>query len=139
MFYRYDELVKPEHPVLDYNTQFSGLTEEDLKGVTKTLWDVQAVMLTEIKPNAILIGHSLESDLLALRFKHDCVIDTSVMFPHRNGPPAKRALRNLTSEYLEKIIQNSEAGHDSAEDARSALGLVYYKLHESIKLKEFNS
>ena len=36
---------------------------------------------------------------------HTCVVDTSVVFPHKMGPPLKRALRNLTSEYLHRIIQ----------------------------------
>lgn len=54
----------------------------------------------------ILVGHSLESDFKALRLLHDTVVDTSVMFPHKNGYPQKRALKNLCSEYLRKIIQN---------------------------------
>ena len=36
---------------------------------------------------------------------HTCVVDTSIVFPHRRGPPLKRALRNLTSELLQRIIQ----------------------------------
>ena len=32
-------------------------------------------------------------------------MDTSVVFPHKMGPPYKRALRNLTSEHLQRIIQ----------------------------------
>ena len=36
---------------------------------------------------------------------HTCIVDTSVVFPHKMGPPLKRALRNLTSEYLQRIIQ----------------------------------
>lgn len=37
---------------------------------------------------------------------HPTVIDTSVVFPHKMGPPQKRALRNLAADYLKKIIQN---------------------------------
>ena len=33
------------------------------------------------------------------------MVDTSVVFPHKMGPPYKRALRNLTSEHLQRIIQ----------------------------------
>jgi RNA exonuclease 1 len=109
---RYDELVKPIHPVLDYNTRYSGITEEHLANVSITLTDVQAVMLTRFKPNTILVGHSLESDLIALKLSHDYVVDTSVLMPHKMGPPYKRALRNLSSECLGKIIQVGEHGHD---------------------------
>lgn len=48
----------------------------------------------------------------------------SVLYPHKRGPPYKRALRMLSSDYLHKIIQNSADGHDSAEDARAALHLA---------------
>ena len=34
-------------------------------------------------------------------------MDTSIVFPHRLGPPYKRALRNLMADYLEEIIQDS--------------------------------
>ena len=37
---------------------------------------------------------------------HETIIDTSLVFPHKMGPPYKRALRTLASEYLKKIIQN---------------------------------
>ena len=37
---------------------------------------------------------------------HDTVVDTSVTFPHRLGPPYKRALQTLMAEILQRIIQN---------------------------------
>lgn len=86
--------------------RFSGITEESMKDVTTTLLDVQATLLTMFSEKTILVGHSLESDFKALRLLHDTVVDTSVMFPHKNGYPQKRALKNLCSEYLRKIIQN---------------------------------
>lgn len=47
--------------------RFSGVTEEDLENVTISLRDVQAVLLSMFSAETILIGHSLESDLLALK------------------------------------------------------------------------
>ncbi|XP_046427019.1 RNA exonuclease 1 homolog [Neodiprion fabricii] len=129
----YETLVKPVHPVIDYNTRFSGITEQHMEGVTTSLLDVQATLLTMFSDKTILIGHSLESDFKALKLVHDTVVDTSVMFPHRNGYPQKRALRNLCSEYLQKIIQNDVGGHDSNEDAVSCMELVLWKLKEEAK------
>lgn len=53
--------------VLDVCHRFSGVTEEDLENTTISLRDVQAVLLSLFSAESILIGHSLESDLLALK------------------------------------------------------------------------
>ncbi|KFQ50282.1 RNA exonuclease 1, partial [Nestor notabilis] len=63
----YDTFVKPDTKVVDYNTRFSGVTEEDLENTSITLRDVQAVLLNMFSADTILIGHSLESDLFALK------------------------------------------------------------------------
>ena len=47
--------------------RFSGITEEDLEDVTTTIREVQAVLLSLFTAQTILIGHSLESDLSALK------------------------------------------------------------------------
>lgn len=51
--------------------RFSGVTAEDLDTATITLRDVQAVLLSMFSAESILVGHSLESDLLALKV-HVC-------------------------------------------------------------------
>lgn len=131
----YEKLIKPLHPIVDYNTRYSGITEEQMAEVKTTLLEVQATLLAMFTSKTILIGHSLESDFKALKLIHDTVIDTSVLFPHKMGPPYKRALRNLSSEYLKKIIQNSVDGHDSAEDATVCMELIIYKLKEDLKTR----
>ena len=47
--------------------RFSGVTEESLRGITTTLREVQAVLLSMIHRDTILVGHSLESDLKATK------------------------------------------------------------------------
>lgn len=103
----YDTFVRPDHEVIDYNTRFSGVSEEDVKGHHSSLSKVQETLLSFISGDTILVGHSLEMDLCALKLLHGTVVDTSVVFPHRLGPPNKLTLNNLTAEYLRRIIQES--------------------------------
>ena len=65
----YEQLVKPANPVIDYNTRFSGLTESALKDVTISLKDVQDHLLGLFSEGTILVGHSLEHDMIALKVR----------------------------------------------------------------------
>ncbi|ELU09865.1 hypothetical protein CAPTEDRAFT_197646 [Capitella teleta] len=123
----YEQLVKPASEVIDCNTRFSGLRLDDLVGVTTTLEDVQAALLRLCSAKTILLGHSLEHDLIVLKLVHRTVVDTSVVFPHRQGPPYKKGLKKLCEEYLGKKIRvNPGGGHDSREDASACMELMKY-------------
>jgi RNA exonuclease 1 len=129
----YESLVKPDYEIIDYNTRWSGITLDDLKNCKIKLANVQEHLLKIFNKDTILIGHSLDSDFKALKLIHKTVVDTSVVFPHRLGPPMKRALKNLTSEFLQKIIQDDTDGHDSKEDACACMELMLWKVQQDIK------
>ena len=124
-----DELVTPDKPIIDYLTPYSGITQAKLENVTTNLKDIQDRLLKEITPKHILIGHSLNSDLMALKLTHPFVIDTSILYPHPRGPPMKSSLKWLAQKYLGREIQKGHGnqGHDSVEDARACLDLVKMK------------
>uniref|UniRef100_A0A3Q3LH54 RNA exonuclease 1 homolog n=1 Tax=Mastacembelus armatus TaxID=205130 RepID=A0A3Q3LH54_9TELE len=132
----YDTFVRPDSEVIDYNTRFSGINEEDVKGIHTSLREVQETLLSFIHADTILIGHGLEADLCALKLLHGTVVDISVVFPHRLGPPHRLTLKNLTAEYLRRIIQESVCGHDTAEDATACMELMLWKVKEDGKLKK---
>ncbi|XP_062984807.1 RNA exonuclease 1 homolog [Elgaria multicarinata webbii] len=129
----YDAFVKPDNEIIDYNTRFSGVTAVDLKNTVTSIRDVQAILLNLFSADTILIGHSLENDLFALKVFHNKIVDTSVVFSHRLGFPHKRALRNLMADYLRRIIQDNVGGHDCSEDATACMELMLWKVKEDTK------
>ncbi|CCG83578.1 RNA exonuclease 3 [Taphrina deformans PYCC 5710] len=129
-----DELVAPENTILDLNTRYSGIQEQQLlEGQISREELFQKLDDLGVSKETIIVGHGLENDLTAMRIVHDKVIDSAILFPHPRGRPYRNALKYLVKRYLNKDIQMNPAsgvgkvGHDPAEDARSALELIIWK------------
>lgn len=107
-----------------------------LKEVDARIEHVQLCLLSLIDADDILVGHSLENDLRALRFVHTKVVDTSVLFRASTG--RKFGLRHLSNVLLRRKIQRGTSGHCSTEDAEAALALALRRARrgESFALKE---
>lgn len=128
----YDQLVKPRSTIINYHTEFSGISEEILKDTKHIVADIQRDLTTQfLVENTILVGHFLTSDLRALRMVHPTIADTAILFPHQRGFPFRTSLKYLTKTYLKKDIQmQTQTGHDSAEDAIASLNLLLLKVRE---------
>ena len=80
--------------------RFSGITRKTLENVTATLDDVQKCLIDLLPHDAILIGHSLENDLRALK-----VSSFHSLVPAVNCCPAFCIIANYTSaEELRKPV-----------------------------------
>jgi hypothetical protein len=132
-----------------------------LQEVKTRIEDLQVMLLSLIQETDVIVGHSLENDLKALRLLHLNVVDTSMVFRGSNGrkygkythvvnPFANSfftnkavicsfpGLRHLTNVLLKRQIQSSAGGHCSTEDAEAALILATRraKLGPAFQLKE---
>ncbi|OAE23008.1 hypothetical protein AXG93_1231s1210 [Marchantia polymorpha subsp. ruderalis] len=102
------------------------LTRVSLVDTNKTEHFIQIV-----SAETILVGHSLERDLAALKVIHMKVIDTALLYQHpRHGGKIKPALRMLADKWLKRSIQNGSEGHDSIEDAEAAMDLTMLKIRK---------
>ncbi|KAI0268254.1 hypothetical protein BC834DRAFT_923325 [Gloeopeniophorella convolvens] len=125
----FDELIKMDDgvEVVDFNTRFSGIQPKDYAAkAVLSLDGVRRALGKLVGADTILLGHSLENDLRALRIVHRRVVDTVTLFPHPRGPPYRRALRDLSREFLGRGIQTGgpTVGHSSVEDSVATLDLV---------------
>ncbi|KAJ4944251.1 hypothetical protein JOQ06_012796 [Pogonophryne albipinna] len=120
-----DELVKPPNRIINYFTRFSGITAAMLRPITTTLRNVQTRLKTLLPSDAVLVGHSLNNDLVALKMIHPHVIDTSLLYRREFGQRFK--LKVITESVLNRQIQTEEkTGHNPIEDALAALELAQY-------------
>ncbi|KAF1761923.1 hypothetical protein GCK72_010182 [Caenorhabditis remanei] len=121
-----DTFVLPQYEIVSYNSFFSGVTEKDMESAI-SLDTCRLQLFQYINSETLLVGHSLESDLKALRIVHYNVIDTSVLFqspnPHK-GYRKKVSLQNLATMMLGKVIQSEKTGHSSVEDSLTCLELL---------------
>jgi len=124
-----DQLVRPEEEITDYLTEFTGITADSLKGVETSLADVQTRLLQIVSKDSILVGHSLENDLIAMKLVHERVIDTVLLYPHPRGWPVRHGLKGLSGNFLKRKLERKN-GHDSVEDARTAMDLALLKFEK---------
>ncbi|CAG0893031.1 unnamed protein product [Darwinula stevensoni] len=129
----YHSFVKPANRIINYLTEYSGITAEMLANVNTTLEEVQRDLKALLPKDAILIGHSLNSDLHALKMFHPYVIDTSVILNTTGLPNRKDKLSTLAQIFLGKTIQSEETGHNPIEDATVTMRLCLLKLKHGLQ------
>ncbi|XP_041001506.1 small RNA degrading nuclease 1-like isoform X1 [Juglans microcarpa x Juglans regia] len=128
-----DEHVNPGKAVADYRTDITGISATDLKGIACSLADVQKSMKMLLFKGTILVGHSLNNDLKALKMDHARVIDTALIFKYLDGSINRRpSLNNLCKSVLGYEVRKKGAPHNCLDDACAAMKLVLAKLDNGV-------
>ncbi|KAI4314997.1 hypothetical protein L6164_027851 [Bauhinia variegata] len=127
------EFVKPSKAIADYRTEITGISAQDLEGITCSLADIQKSMKKLLSNGTILVGHSLHNDLHALKLDYVRVIDTSYIFQCSDGPIHKRpSLNNLCKAVLGYEVRKKCAPHNCLDDAHAAMKLVLAMIEQGV-------
>ncbi|KAG6421683.1 hypothetical protein SASPL_118240 [Salvia splendens] len=126
-----DKVVNPNKAIADYRTDITGISAKDLDGVTYTLNDVQKSMRKLLSHETILVGHSVNNDLQAMKLDCTRVIDTSYVFKYANRTNRKPSLSLLCKALLGYELRKGSL-HNCLDDARAAMKLVLARLEGKI-------
>ncbi|KAK7401771.1 hypothetical protein VNO78_13523 [Psophocarpus tetragonolobus] len=128
-----NELVKPDKEIVDYRTDITGVSSQDLESVTCSLADIQKSMKKLLSNGTILVGHSLHNDLCVLKLDHVRVVDTSYIFQSLNGSIHRRpSLNSLCQAVLGCEVREKGAPHDCLDDACAAMKLALAKIKHGV-------
>lgn len=145
-----DSLVYPRVRLQHLNTRYSGVTRGMLETARKRKQCImggrdaaRALVWRYVGRETIVVMHGGQSDMMALRWIHDRVIDTFVVegwrraaaaaaeakkseaeLEKKEGTPGGRSLKHLTETILGAQIQQGRGGHDSVEDAMACRWLA---------------
>jgi hypothetical protein len=105
-----DTFVRPQLPVIDYLTAYSGITPAVLDAhCSISLAQAQAGLQCIVSAETLVVGHSVDADMKALRLLHRRFLDTALLYPHPRGYPLRLKLSRLAGEHLGIDIQGRKS------------------------------
>ncbi|XP_056366021.1 interferon-stimulated 20 kDa exonuclease-like 2 [Oenanthe melanoleuca] len=128
----YDQYVRPEAPIVDYRTRWSGIRPQHMARAVPFRRAQREVL--SILAGKVVVGHAIHNDFKALHYSHPKALtrDTShiPLLNRRAGfqENISISLKRLTKALLNQDIQMGRSGHSSVEDARATMEL--YKVVE---------
>ncbi|XP_021022928.1 apoptosis-enhancing nuclease isoform X2 [Mus caroli] len=128
----YDKYIRPEMPIVDYRTRWSGITRQHMHKAIP--FQVAQKEILKLLKGKVVVGHALHNDFQALKYVHprSQTRDTTYV-PNLLSQPSslirtRVSLKDLALNLLHKKIQVGHQGHSSVEDAMTAMEL--YQLVE---------
>lgn len=133
-----DVLVKPRQPLLDSRTQLTGLTRAMLEGPLAVDYaEARRMLLRFLRPETLLVGYRLTSDLEAAKLWHRPLIDVALLFEVESAKKhAYHPLRWIVEKLLREVIDDDKP-HDALETARLIMRLAQYEANKAIATPAF--
>ncbi|KAM5291783.1 apoptosis-enhancing nuclease [Ctenodactylus gundi] len=128
----YDKYIRPEMPIVDYRTRWSGITWQHMRKATP--FHVAQKEILRLLKGKVVVGHALHNDFQALKYVHprrqtrDTTLVPSLLSQPGLPSRGQASLKDLALRLLRKRIQVGRHGHSSVEDAATAMEL--YRLVE---------
>ncbi|KAM6180932.1 apoptosis-enhancing nuclease [Erethizon dorsatum] len=128
----YDKYIRPEMPIVDYRTRWSGITRQHMRKAIP--FQVAQKEILKLLKGKVVVGHALHNDFQALKYVHprsqtrDTTCVPSLLGQSGLHTRARASLKDLALQLLHKRIQVGQHGHSSVEDAATAMEL--YRLVE---------
>uniref|UniRef100_A0A8C4MH33 Apoptosis enhancing nuclease n=2 Tax=Equus asinus TaxID=9793 RepID=A0A8C4MH33_EQUAS len=140
----YDKYVRPEMPIVDYRTRWSGITRQHMRKAIP--FQVAQKEILKLLKGKVVVGHALHNDFQALKYVHprSQTRDTTYVPNLLNQPGlhtrTRVSLKDLALQLLHKKIQVGQHGHSSVEDAVTAMELyqlvqVQWEQQEASRLR----
>ncbi|XP_004763834.2 apoptosis-enhancing nuclease isoform X1 [Mustela putorius furo] len=129
----YDKYVRPEMPIVDYRTRWSGITRQHMRKAIP--FQVAQKEILKLLKGKVVVGHALHNDFQALKYVHprsqtrDTTYVPSLLQQPGLHTRTRVSLKDLALQLLHKKIQVGQHGHSSVEDATTAMEL--YRLVEA--------
>ena len=125
-----DYFVDPVGEVLDYRTNWSGVTKEKIaeakdSGNCLPNWSsARDALLKFVDAKTIIVGSGLRHDLEVLRLVHTNVVDSALISQQNVGRP--QGIKALCKEMLGRNIQQGNNGHDPLEDCMATREVILW-------------
>ena len=142
-----NKLVGPSSRIFNWRTRYSGVRREHMVcaekiGDTLNGWQgARAELWKYMDKNTVLIGHSLNNDLDAIKLAHRNIVDSSILARNAVGPlfGLQWGLKRMCKQLLNINIQTGSRGHDCVEDTLAARELVLWCMRNPQQFKDWGA
>lgn len=125
-----DVVVRPRAPLLDCRTHLTGLTKELLEGDTAVDLDTACDRLMAVlRPDSLLVGYRMASEMEALDFWHPALIDVALLYGvETRKRQSYHPLRHLAEQILRVDFgPGDEEPFDALDRARLIMRLAHHE------------